>query len=77
MNLLNQERTILLSESDTGSIRVSYDVIKFIVNKQEYSHLFRWEMNCKHSLLTKVFYQTSQESSPYRRWRGSMLVLFD
>lgn len=38
MNLLNQERTILLSESDTGSIRVSYDVIKFIVNKQEYSH---------------------------------------
>lgn len=31
MNLLNQERTILLSESDTGSIRVSYDVIKFII----------------------------------------------
>ncbi len=31
MNLLNQERTVLLSESDTGSIRVSYDVIKFII----------------------------------------------
>ncbi len=28
---------------------------KFIVNKQEDSHLFRREMNCEHSLLIKVF----------------------
>jgi uncharacterized alkaline shock family protein YloU len=31
MNILNQEKSILVSESDTGSVRVSFDVIKFII----------------------------------------------
>lgn len=31
MNILNQEKSILITESDMGSVRVSFDVIKFII----------------------------------------------
>ena len=44
-----------IHERNLDALRMVGDTFKFIVNKQEYSHLFRWEMNCKHSLLTKVF----------------------
>ena len=31
MNILNQKKSILITESDMGSVCVSFDVIKFII----------------------------------------------